>query len=36
MVNKKITARSYEKFFNINDVRETELVSLREKFLREN
>lgn len=31
-INKKIMARSYKKFFNINEVRETELVSLREKL----
>lgn len=30
--NKKIIARSYEKFFKINEVHETELGSLRERF----
>jgi len=31
-VNNKIMARSYEKFFNINEVRATELATLREKL----
>ena len=30
--NKKIMARSYEKFFKVNEVRETELASLKERF----
>lgn len=32
-VNNKIMARSYEKFFKINEVRETELASLKEKLV---
>ena len=32
VTNQKIMARSYEKFFKINEVRETELASLKDRF----
>lgn len=31
-INNKIMARSYEKFFRVNEVRETELASLKDRF----